>query len=223
MLNVLLRTVIIYFTLLILMRMLGKRQMGEMELSELIVSFLVADVASVPLQSPDLPLSYGLAPCAALFALEYLMSRLTMGSVRLRQIFCGQPSFLIVKGQILQKAMRKNRFTVDELSEELRSQGVTDIATVQYAVLETDGTLNVILYPEERPATLRDLRITVEDDGYATVLIEDGTLLEGNLRHCGLDKAWLKKELTRRGCASAKQIYAMIYYDSGKIYFAEKD
>ena len=223
MISVLLRTVIIYFTLLLLMRLLGKRQMGELELSELVVSILVADVASVPLQNPDLPLTYGLFPTLELFALEFLMSWLTMRSVRLRMLFCGKPCFLIVRGKIMQRAMRKNRLTVDELSEELRSRDVTDISSVQYAVLETDGTLNIILYPSERPVTLRDLQLAAEDDGYATVLIADGALMERNLRLCGKDRAWLKKELTRRGCGSVRQVYAMIYYESGKIYFAEKD
>ena len=192
MISVLLRTVIIYFTLLLLMRLLGKRQMGELELSELVVSILVADVASVPLQNPDLPLTYGLFPTLELFALEFLMSWLTMRSVRLRKLLCGKPCFLIVRGKIMQRAMRKNRLTVDELSEELRSRDVTDISSVQYAVLETDGTLNIILYPSERPVTLRDLQLAAEDDGYATVLIADGTLMERNLRLCGKDRAWLK-------------------------------
>lgn len=197
--------------------------MGELELSELVVSFLVADVASVPLQDPTLPLSYGLLPALILFLSEYLMSWLTMRSVGLRKLFCGKPSYLIIEGKILQKAMRKSRFTVDELAEELRKHDVTDISLVQYAVLETDGTLNVILYPDQRPATLRDLNLAAEDDGYATILIEDGTLLEKNLKHCGRDAAWLKKELKHRGCNSVNQVYAMIYFDSGKIYFQEKE
>lgn len=223
MLILIFRTVIVFFAILVLMRLLGKRQMGELELSELVVSILVADVASVPLQNPELPLISGLLPAVVLFAGEYLMSWLTLKSVRLRQIFCGQPCYLIVKGEILQKAMRASRYTVDELSEQLRMHAVTDISTVQYAILETDGTLNVILYPEYRTATLRDLKLSAEDDGYATTIIEDGTLLRSNLHHCGLDEAWLKKELTHRGCGSVKQVYAMIYFESGKIYFAEKE
>ena len=197
--------------------------MGELELSELVVSFLVADVASVPLQDPKLPLTYGLFPALVLFLCEYLMSWLTMRSVGLRKLICGKPCYLIIEGKILQKAMRESRFTVDELAEELRKSGITDISTVQYAVLETDGTLNVIPYPDQRPATLKDLNLTAEDDGYATILIEDGTLLEKNLKHCGHDIAWLKKELKHRGCDSIRQVYAMIYYDSGKIYFEEKE
>lgn len=223
MFDLILRTILIFLSLIILMRVLGKRQMGELELSELVVSILVADIASVPLQNPDLPLSYGLIPCAVLFGCEFCLSWLTMKSVRLRRLFCGQPSFLIVEGKILQHAMRKSRFTVDELAEELRNKDINDISAVQYAILETDGALNVILYPEHRPLTPRDLQLHPEDDGYATVLIEDGVLLEGNLRRCGYDRKWLEKELKRRGCGSIRQVYAMIRFGSGKIYFAEKE
>jgi uncharacterized membrane protein YcaP (DUF421 family) len=223
MLYLILKTLIIYLALLLMMRLLGKRQMGELELSELIVSILVADLASVPLQDPALPLSYGLLPCLTLFGGEYLMSYLTMKSIALRKLFCGRPSLLIVRGRILQDAMRKSRFTVDELAEELRAQNVNDPATVEYAVLETDGSLNVILYPEHRPATAGDLGLACGDDGYATILIEDGILLRSNLQRCGLDEAWLKKELKRRGCNSHRQVFAMLYYESGRIYFAEKD
>ena len=223
MLILLTRTVIIYFVIVLLMRMLGKRQMGELELSELVLSILIADIASIPLQNPDLPITSGLLPAALLFCLEYAMSCLTMKSVFLRKLFCGQPSFLIVKGEIQQKAMRASRYTVDELSEELRKYSITDISTVEYAVLETDGSLNVILYPAHRPPTAAELNLKTDDDGYATILIAEGKLFPHNLRLCGLDEKWLKKELTHRGCASVKQVYALIYFESGKIYFAEKE
>ena len=217
------RIIIIYFAVVLLMRMLGKRQMGELELSELVLSILIADVASIPLQNPELPIYHGLLPAALLFALEYLMSYMTMKSVFLRKVFCGQPSFLVVKGVIQQKAMRASRYTVDELSEELRNHSITDISTVQYAVLETDGTLNAILFPEHRTPTAAELNLSPPDDGYATIIIAEGKLFPHNLQLCGLDEKWLKKELLHRGCGSVKQVYALIYYESGKIYFAERE
>ena len=216
------KTIVIYLVLLLMMRLLGKRQMGELELSELVVSILVADLASIPLQDPRFPLAYGLIPCLTLFAVEFLMSWLTMKSVRLRRIFCGKPCFLIVRGVIDQRAMRRSRLTLDELAEELRAQNAVDIAAVQYAVLETDGSLHVILFPEHRPVTAGDLRIAAEDDGYATILIEDGVLLRDNLKRCGLDEKWLRKELTRRGCGRVSQVFLLVRFESGKIYFAEK-
>ena len=223
MLNIIIKTVVIFAALLFLMRLLGKRQLGELELSELIVSILVADVASVPLQSPDLPIWYGLVPCVTLFLCEYFLAYFTMKSVGVRKLVCGKPCFLVVRGVIQQRTMRQCRFTVDELAEELRKKDVTDLDSVQYAVLETDGTLNVILNPAERPATAGQLGLETPDTGYAVILIEDGALLRENLGVCGKNEKWLSAELRRRGCASPSEVYALILHESGKIYFAKKE
>ena len=216
------KTVVIFFVLLLLMRLMGKRQLGELELNELVVSILAADLASAPLQNPELPLYSGIVPVITLFLTELSLSLLTMKSISLRKLLCGKPCFLIREGEICQDSMRRCRLTVDELTEELRGQNVSDPATVQYAVLETDGTLNIILYPDQRPVTAGQLQLSPEDDGYATVIIEEGTLLNRNLRAVGKDEAWVKKELQRRGCGSIRQVYLMLLFRSGKIYFAEK-
>lgn len=222
MLILILKTVTAFATLILLMRLLGKRQLGELELSELVVSILAADLAAVPLQDPALPISAGLIPVVVLFLCELLLSWLTAKSIPIRKFLCGKPCFLIRDGCICQDMMRKCRLTVDELTEELRSKDVTDPAAVQYAVLETDGTLNVILYPAQRPVTAGQLQLAAEDEGYATVLIEEGKLLKENLQAVGKDDAWLHAELTRRGCGSIRQVYVMILFRSGKIYFVEK-
>ena len=218
-----LRTFIVYIVLIALMRLLGKRQLGQLELSELVVSILAADVISIPLQNPDFSIWHGLLPCAALIACEYAMAWLTMKSVAIRKLACGRPCFLVVHGKIQQKMMRKCRFSVDELAGELRKSDVTDISDVQYAVLETDGTLNVVLYPGERPVTAAQMKFESEDDGYATILIEDGALLRRNLEFLGKTDTWLRHELDTRGCKSPKSVYAFIVYESGKIYFAKKE
>ena len=224
MLDLIFKTIVIFLILLVLMRLLGKRQLGELELSELVVSILAADLAATPLQNPELPLWNGLIPVVALFFCELLLSWLTAHSIPLRLLLCGKPCFLVVEGKICQKAMGKCRFTVDELTEELRCQSVTDIAQVQYAVLETDGRLNVILFPEYRPATGAQLRLAPEeDDGYALILIEEGRLIRENLRVAGKDEAWLQAELRHRGCEKVSQVYLLLLFKSGKIYFAEKE
>ena len=223
MLILILRTLIIYIVLIALMRLLGKRQLGQLELSELVVSILAADVISVPLQNPDFSIWHGILPCAALIVCEYALAWLTMKSVAIRKIACGKPCFLVVHGKIQQKTMRKCRFTVDELAGELRKSSVTDVSGVQYAVLETDGTLNVVLYPGERPVTAAQMGLESEDDGYAVILIEDGALLRQNLEFSGKSETWLRHELESRGCKSPKSVYAFILYESGKIYFAKKE
>ncbi len=216
------RTAVIFLALLFCMRVLGKRQLGELELSELVVSVLAADIAAVPLQAPELPLSYGLVPLAALFFCELAVSVLTMKSVRARRILCGKPCFLIREGVIDQREMRRCRFTVDELTEELRSRDVSDPATVRYAVLETDGTLNVVLYPAHRPVTAGQMGLTSEDAGYPIVLIEDGALKRENLRAAGVDEAWVTGELARRGCGSVREVYLLLRFGNGSVYYSKK-
>ena len=223
MLGIILKTVAVFLALLLCMRVLGKRQLGELELSELVVSILAADLAAVPLQAPELPLRYGLVPVAALFACELGFSLLTMKSTAARRWLCGKPCFLIREGKICQREMRRCRFTVDELTEELRGRDVSDPATVRYAILETDGTLNVVLYPEYRPVTAGQLQLVQKDAGYPVVLIEDGKLKRENLRAAGVDEKWLEKELTRRGCSSVRQVFVLIRFGSGAVYFAEKE
>ncbi len=128
------RTLTVYFALLLTMRLMGKRQLGEMELSEFVVAALIADLAAHPLQDMGIPLLNGLVPIAVLFCCEVLIAGLSMRFIRLRSFFFGKPSLLIVKGTINQTEMRRNRFTPDELLQELRSQGVTDIASIEYAL-----------------------------------------------------------------------------------------
>ena len=146
---ILIRTLIIFLALIVAMRLMGKRQLGELELSELVVAVLIADIASIPLQNPSLPLSYGLIPLLVLFCCELIFSGLTYKSIHLRKLLYGRPNFIIERGRIAQQAMHRNRFTLDELTQELRNQGILDIASVEYAVLETNGQLNIILAPAQ--------------------------------------------------------------------------
>lgn len=220
---VLLRTIIIYATLLLCMRILGKRQLGELELSELVVSVLAADLASLPLQDVGIPLINGLLAILTLFCLELILSGLVLRSNRLRAVLFGRPSFLIEKGVINQKEMHRNRFTVDELTEELRRQSVTDLASVDYAVLETDGTLNVILSPAAQPVTAGQLHCDTSGGGYPYILISDGRVLSANLRKCARDEAWLRDECRRRGAASPRDVFLLTCTPEGNVFFAARE
>ena len=207
------RTLTVYFALLLTMRLMGKRQLGEMELSEFVVAALIADLAAHPLQDMGIPLLNGLVPIAVLFCCEVLIAGLSMRFIRLRSLFFGKPSLLIVKGTINQTEMRRNRFTPDELLQELRSQGVTDIASIEYAILETDGKLNLIPFPAERPV----------DGGYPHIVVSDGRMLEANLRHLGLDPAWLREELERQGVERTEDVYLMTVDESRRCYLTRKE
>ena len=216
------RTAIVYAVLLIAMRLLGKRQLGELELSELVVTVLVADISVRPILEINLPLWKSLSPLVILFGFEYAISVLSLRSVRLRTLLFGKPSILIQDGQVSQEEMRRNRFTLDELMQELRKQGVQDPGTVKYAVLETNGTLNLVLKAEEQPITPKQLGLTIPEPGYYTILINDGRTLSENLRRMGRDERWLEKEIKARGANAARDVYLFLMNDAGDVCFEKK-
>ena len=153
----LIRTILLYLILMVGLRAMGKRQIGELEPIELVLTLLISDLASVPMQDFGIPLLNGVVPILTLLSLSMLLSWASMHSIRFRRLICGNPTTLIKDGILQQQAMRRNRFTLDELIEELRAQGVTDLKSVKYAVLETNGQLSVLLYPEFQPATPHQL------------------------------------------------------------------
>ncbi len=214
------RTLIVYFALLLSMRLMGKRQLSELELPELAVAVLIADLGAHPLQDIGIPLLNGLLPIAVLFCCEVLLSGAAMRSPKLRSALFGRPSFLIEDGRINQREMRRCRFTPDELMEQLRSKNITDLSEVQYAILETDGELNAVLYPPYRPATAGDLGLEPAGSGYPVIVINDGRVLSGNLKYLGRDEAWLTRELARRSIASPAGAYLMVADKSGVIFCA---
>ncbi|MBQ8263263.1 MAG: DUF421 domain-containing protein [Oscillospiraceae bacterium] len=216
------RTLIIFASILFFMRLLGKRQLRELELSELVVSVLIADVAATPLQDIGIPLLNGLIPIVTLFACELIISGGILSSVHFRSIMCGKPEFLIIDGKIQEKEMRKAKFSVDELFEELRSMGILEIKTVKYAILETDGSLSTFLFPEYKPVSVREIKVKPEEENYPVILIEDGVLLNANLAHIDKNKSWLSNEISMRGCKRIKDVFAMIYYSDKDIYFMKK-
>ncbi len=220
---IIIRTIIVYFSLLITMRLLGKRQLGEMELSEFVLAALIADLASLPLQDLGIPMINGLVPIIVLFCCELLIAGVCMRNIRLRAFFSGKPSMLVIRGKICQVEMHRNRFTADELMQELRNQGILDISSVQYAVLETDGKLNVVPFAAKCPATAEQLGINVSDEGYPFIVINNGRVLQGNLKHLGRDLNWLKGQLKQKGLSSPEQVFLMTADRNDHVYLAERE
>ena len=220
---IILRTMIVYFSLLLAMRLMGKRQLGELELSELIVTVLVSDVAAHPLQDIGIPLLNGLLPIVVLLCFELIVSGVIVKSVKARRLICGKPSILITNGVIDQKEMRSNRFTLDELTEELRRQSILDISKIKFAILETNGSLNVIMYPAEQPVTAELLGISPPDPGYPFIIITNGRVLSDNLRKSGKNDAWLQSELKSRNVSTPDDVYLMTVNSMGQIYFARRE
>ncbi len=218
------RTIVLYFLIMVGLRLLGKRQIGELEPIELVLTLLISDLAAVPMQDFGIPLLNGVIPIVTLLSLSMLLSWGSVRSIRLRRLICGSPTALILDGKVQQDAMRHNRFTLDELIEELRSQGVTDLTTVKYAVLETDGQLSVLLYPDEQPATPKQLGKPVKDDTFLPhIFINDGRVMGENLSLAGLDSAWLQKQVRAQGYRAPSEIFLLSLDGAGKILCIGKD
>ncbi len=220
---VILRTAIIYFALLLALRLMGKRQLGEMELSEFVVASLIADLAAHPLQDMGIPMTNGLVPILTLFCFEILIAGLSMKSIRLRTLLFGRPSVLVTRGTIDQREMRLNRFTADELLQELRNQGMFDLSQVEYAILETSGRLNVIPYPAEQPPTASQLGVEVPDGGCPLIVISEGRVIGKNLKKLGRSAEWLRDELRSNGHGEPQNVYLMTVNQKGQQYIAEKE
>ena len=202
---------------------MGKRQVGELEPSELVLSLIIADLASVPMQDYGIPLLTGVVPILTLLSLTMILSVLTMKSVRFRALLCGRPSIVIQNGSLDQREMARNRLTLDELLEELRGKGYTDLSAVKYAILETNGQLSVLPYANQKPPAAQDLKVTVSELGLPRVLVSDGRLMEHNLKALGHDRPWLDKQLAQRGCRDLSSVFLLLADEADGIYLAKKE
>ncbi len=191
-----LRTIALYLVLIFSIRLMGKRQIGQMEASEFVVTMLVANLASIPMQDSAIPLYSGLVPILVVLGMELTLSGLILRSVVLRRFFCGKPVILIENGNVLRENLQRTRVTLDELTGHLRQKDVLDIRTVQYAILETDGNLSVFPYPKERPATAREAGIAAGKQYLPMTIIEDGYLSRENLQKAKKSQQWLQKILS---------------------------
>ena len=193
------RTIFLYLILIFCIRFMGKRQIGQMEASEFVVTMLVADLASIPMQDSGIPLLSGLIPIFTVLGMELLLSWIIMKSVVMRRFFCGKPVILIDNGKILRDNLRRTRVTLDELTGHLREKYVLDIQTVQFAILETDGSLSVFPYPAHSPATAKEAGIHPKRQYLPVTIIEDGYLSRENLQKAGKDRDWLTRVLREKG------------------------
>jgi len=217
------RTIILYLLIIVGIRLMGKHQVGELEPSELVLAMLISDLAAVPMQDFGIPLLFGIIPIVTLLCITMILSLLTMRSLRFRALICGRPSIIVENGKLLQAEMAKTRFTVDELMEELRLQGIADISTVKYAILETNGRLSTLLYADQQPVTPRQLALSPEDPSLPLIIVNDGRLMEDNLKHRGLNEGWLEKQLKARHISRVQDVFLLTVDENGQVYFAAKE
>lgn len=220
---VILRTVIVFVCITGAMRLMGKRQLGELELSELVVAVLISDIAAHPLQDIGIPLFNGIIPIFVLLCCEIFISYFSLKSDKFKNAVFGKPSIIVLNGKICQQELKKNRFSLDELCEQLRKNGITDISSVRCATLETDGNFSVIQYESAKPPDAGSMGINVTERGIPISIICDGKVQKDNLKRRGRDMGWLSKELTNHGVSSPEQVYYMTLDDSGGIFFAARE
>ena len=187
------RTIIIYLCVLFAMRLMGKRQLGELQPEELVSTILISNLASISIESEEVPITSSLIPLFLIAALELLGSVLSFRSQKFFNFLSGRPKTVILDGQIDQKALRMLRLTTADLMEALRGKNIFDPREVSYAVIETNGTLSAALRPEKEPARLADLQLKVTHTNATIPFVLDGQVLEDNLRWCGKDRAWLER------------------------------
>ncbi len=215
------RTLILYFLVVAAMRVMGKRQIGEMQPSELVVAIMISDLASIPMQDTNIPLISGVVPVLTLLVSEVTMSYLCLKSMKIRKLFTGEPSLIIYNGQVLESELRKLRFSLSDLAEQLRISGAAGISEVQTAVLETNGQLSII--KKAQPLTAEDIGIQSKGNiNLPYLLVMDGEINQAELNRAEKDEKWLKKMLKRKNIESINEIFIAELQPDGNIYIQRK-
>ena len=213
------RTLLIYLCVLFAMRLMGKRQLGELQPEELVSTMLISNLASISIESEEVPVTASLIPLFLIAALELLGSVLSFYSRRFATLLAGRPKTVIQDGKVDQQALRMLRLTAADLLEALRGKDIYDPRDVSYAVIETNGTLSAALRPEKEPATLADLGQAARARQATVPFVVDGQVLEDNLRLCGKDTAWL----ARAAPLPPGQILLLLGNDTEDFFLLEKE
>lgn len=217
------RTAVLYLTVLLAIRIMGKREVGQLSAFDLVVAIMIAELAAMSMEQIDMPLHEGIIPIFTLVALEILLSYLSLKSHTIRGIVDGGPSIIIANGKVLEREIRKMRYNMSDLLGQLREKDVPNIADVQFAVLETSGELSVVLKGDKRPVTPADLGLPTKYEGLPTPLIFDGHIHFKNLRGLHLDEEWLQKELRSHGVERVKDVLFASLDTDGNLYVSEKE
>ncbi|NLZ67346.1 MAG: DUF421 domain-containing protein [Clostridiaceae bacterium] len=222
MLIVFVRALILYSLVVIVMRIMGKRPIGQLQPFELVVAIMISELAAVPMQDTAIPLINGIIPILTLLIAQMLLSFISMLSVRARGVICGKPSILIENGNINEGNLRKEMYTLNDLLEQLRNSNIHNITDVEFAILETNGQLSVIPKSQKRPVNAEDLNIPTKYEGLPLDLIIDGRIMIKNLEKADLDVHWLKNELNNLGISNLNKVLFASLDTNGDLYYQEK-
>ena len=190
------RTLILYVFVIFAVRVMGKRQISDLQPTELVITLIISDIASIPMENSSQPLLSGVVPVLILVACEIFASLIMMKNSKFRKIICGSPVMVIEEGKILQDAMRKLRMTTEDLCIQLRQENVFSLEDVEYCIVETNGKISVLQKPEKRTPNAQELGVTIEDTGIDAVVISDGVYLDNSMKLCGFTRKRIDNILT---------------------------
>jgi uncharacterized membrane protein YcaP (DUF421 family) len=210
MLAIVLRTILIYFIMLVVVRLMGKREIGQLSPFDFVVAIMMAELAVLPMESPEIPLWHGIIPLLILACLEIGISYMALHSHTVRGILDGKPQIVIQNGKILKSEMRRSRYNLNDLMAQLREKGFPNIKDVEFGILETSGKLSIIPRSQKRPLTPEDLGISTKYEGMPVVLVMDGVVMHSGLELCGLDESWLQEKLEEKGVSVSDVFLAML-------------
>ncbi|OPY59814.1 MAG: hypothetical protein A4E55_00003 [Pelotomaculum sp. PtaU1.Bin035] len=216
------RTIILFAVVVISLRLMGKRQIGQLQPYELVIIIMLSALAAIPMENTGVPLASGLFPIFTLLVAQVVLSYVSLKSERAREIICGTPSVLIENGKIIEKELSRLRYNINDLLEQLRSKNTPNIADVEFAILETSGQLSVIPKSQKRPVVPADMNIPTTYEGSSVTLIIDGRVFYKNLAKINLNTDWLESELKKFGVNSFKEVLFASLDTEGKLYYQVK-
>ena len=222
MITILIRTLIIYISLIVTMRMMGKRQIGELEITDLVTTLLISEIASLPITNPEIPILHAIIPMIILLVLEILSSVILIRLPILKNLVSARPTVIIHRGILDQSALRELRMSLDELMSEIRQQGLTDLSQVDCAILEKNGNLTVLPKAKYAQPTTEQLGLSPENDALMHIVYSNGAYSKIGLRLIGKNRDWLKKQLKRRGL-DEQQLFCVTANENGDLYWIKKE
>ena len=216
------RTIIVYLLVFAVVRLMGKRQISDMQPFDLVITLLIADLAAVPISDGAIPLMYGVIPILGLFILHRIVAHFSLKSEAVRAMVCGKPVFVIIKGRVMEDAMRSANYTLNDLTEQLRMKDVFSIAQVEYGILETNGSLSVLLKGPYQPPNCEQLQLESENARPSVMLITDGKIHDRALAEVGFSHDWLIKKLNQMGYTSEKECLFVCLNSDGMLHAQDK-
>lgn len=217
------RTIILYSFLLIIMRLMGKRQLGQLEPFDLVTALMISELAALPMEDNRMPLISSMIPIATLVILQIITSIIQLKSEKARTLLNGEPSILIKDGEVDLTELRNQRFNLDDLLEELRLNGYFNLSDIHYAVLETNGSISIMPKEENTPITPKTLNLSVQEKPMPMIIINDGSINKQNLEKVGKNMKWVKKQLRKNNIESYEDVFIGIVYDDEKFFYQLKE